>query len=73
MRKVWLEEIIKKITPKTMSKATESTKNNPNVKATKSGKLIIDETSFFKSEKVKAIIEKLLKSSIHKELKGNVQ
>ena len=39
--------------------------------ATSTGRLYIDENEFFKTPKVRRMIEKLLNSSLYKEIKAN--
>jgi hypothetical protein len=39
--------------------------------ATSTGRLYIDENEFFKTPKIRRMIDKLLKSSLYKEIKAN--
>ena len=45
--------------------------HNDLVKSTKGGRMYIDTEDFFKQEKVQDIVERLVDSSIYKEIKSN--
>ena len=68
MWRKWINSIRKTLTTKPMSKKT--TIQEPEVIATRSGKLQANDSEFFKSAKIKETVAKLLKSSLYHDIKG---
>lgn len=66
--KRWINDIWNILTKTNMSKKAHI-QDNPNVKATQSGKLYVEETKLFQVEKVQNTVKKLLDSSIYRQIK----
>lgn len=63
----WYKNVLQFLTPKDMSKNDDQIKFH----ASSTGRLYIKESEFFRSKKVREILQHLFNSSIYKQIKDN--